>query len=63
VKGLIKELPSRISALQNVITGEKVFNPLDHGYDMGGLFSSKLVNCCPTCYRGDFFVRESRKAG
>jgi hypothetical protein len=42
VKELIKELPSRISALQSVITGEKVFNPLDHGYDMGGLFYRNL---------------------
>ncbi|KAG1748703.1 hypothetical protein EDB19DRAFT_1905043 [Suillus lakei] len=38
VMALIKELPSRISALQSVITGEKVLNPLDHGYDMGAIF-------------------------
>ncbi|KAG1745848.1 uncharacterized protein EDB91DRAFT_126680 [Suillus paluster] len=38
VKALIKELPSRISALQSVITGEKILNSLDHGYDMGVIF-------------------------
>ncbi|KAG1829754.1 hypothetical protein EV424DRAFT_386573 [Suillus variegatus] len=38
VKELIKELPSRISALQSVITGEKVLHPLDHGYDIGAIF-------------------------
>ncbi|KAG2352924.1 hypothetical protein BDR07DRAFT_791447 [Suillus spraguei] len=38
VKELIEELPSRISTLQSVITGEKIFNPLDHGYDMGAIF-------------------------
>jgi len=43
VKALIKELPSRISALQNVITGEKVLHPLDHGYDMGVCVSEKHV--------------------
>jgi hypothetical protein len=37
VKALIEELPSRISALQSVITGEKVLHPLDHDYDMGVL--------------------------
>ena len=35
VKALIKELPSKISALQTVVTGEKIAQPLDHDYDMG----------------------------
>lgn len=38
VKELIKELPSRIPALQSIITGGKVLNTLDHGYDMGAIF-------------------------
>ncbi|OAX33336.1 hypothetical protein K503DRAFT_748872 [Rhizopogon vinicolor AM-OR11-026] len=38
VKTLIEELPSRISALQSVITGEKIVHPLDHDYDMGAIF-------------------------
>jgi len=38
VKTLIEELPSRISALQSVITGEKIVHPLDHDYDIGAIF-------------------------
>lgn len=38
VRNCISALPSQIPAIQSLVTGETVFNPLGHGYDEGVIF-------------------------
>lgn len=43
VKDCISALPSQIPAIQSLVTGETVFNPLGHGYDEGVIFLFESV--------------------
>ncbi|KAG1748700.1 hypothetical protein EDB19DRAFT_220815 [Suillus lakei] len=38
VRDCISALPSQIPAIQSLVAGETVFNPLGHGYDEGVIF-------------------------
>ncbi|KAG0704280.1 hypothetical protein DFH29DRAFT_912717 [Suillus ampliporus] len=38
VRDSINDLPSQIPAIQSLITGDTVFNPLGHGFDGGVIF-------------------------
>ncbi|KAG2747010.1 hypothetical protein P692DRAFT_20835270 [Suillus brevipes Sb2] len=43
VRDCISALPSQIPAIQSLVTGETVFNPLGHGYDEGVIFLFESV--------------------
>ncbi|KAG2151354.1 stress responsive A/B barrel domain-containing protein [Suillus clintonianus] len=43
VKDSVSTLPSQIPAIQGLVTGESVFNPLGHGYDDGVIFLFESV--------------------
>ncbi|KIK47188.1 hypothetical protein CY34DRAFT_799541 [Suillus luteus UH-Slu-Lm8-n1] len=43
VKDSVNALPSQIPAIQSLVTGETVFNPLGHGYDAGVIFLFESV--------------------
>ncbi|KAG2151355.1 stress responsive A/B barrel domain-containing protein [Suillus clintonianus] len=43
VRDSVSALPSQIPAIQSLITGETVFNPLGHGYDEGVIFVFESV--------------------
>ncbi|KAJ8597218.1 hypothetical protein M405DRAFT_780400 [Rhizopogon salebrosus TDB-379] len=44
VRDSIKALPSQIPSIQNLVTGETVFNHLGHGYDEGVIFLFESVD-------------------
>ncbi|OAX33064.1 dabb-domain-containing protein [Rhizopogon vinicolor AM-OR11-026] len=43
VRDSIHSLPSKIPAIQSIVAGETVSNPLGHGYDKGTIFVFESV--------------------
>jgi hypothetical protein len=45
IRDSVEALPSKILAIQSLVTGNKVFNPLGHGYDAGAAFPLYIDHC------------------
>ncbi|KAJ8596443.1 hypothetical protein M405DRAFT_928847 [Rhizopogon salebrosus TDB-379] len=44
IRDSVEALPSKILAIQSLVTGNKVFNPLGHGYDAGFILVFESVD-------------------